>query len=518
MAEHNDTLPTGGHGGAGSQPIAITRLIDHGYVPLRLRTPDTTLGIVAGAMDPGPDPGDGTDPKDEVDPQENPRIPAAYTYFGQFIDHDLTFDTVSSLDTGPSKPNNERTPRLDLDCVYGLGIDSAPYMYDTDTGALLTNPNGFDLPRAGNHRAIIGDPRNDENSIVCQVQRGFIKFHNAVVKRLIDTGKAKPGKDAFEAARREVRLTYQAVVIHDYLVRIVADDVALAFENDRRRLGDGAFKLYPRAKWATLPIEFTVAAYRYGHSMIRNAYRMNTGQAHPQHIFEGEADGKDSLVGFGTLDESHDVDWRLFLPAPSAATAPGQVMANDDDSKGRMQFAYKIDTSVVRPIAVLPSRIVGAAVLSPFAALAARNLKRAYNFDTPSGQDVAHALGINPLSGGDLAIRMKGGFKTFGELGIIDPADVRALVEATPLWLYVLMEAQSTINRDIDFEDDKHKLEPTALGPVGGRILLEVFHGILLNDEESLLHAHNWRPMARPDGDQSRLTLWDIFVFAGEIR
>jgi Animal haem peroxidase len=527
MDDKLQNMPTGSHGGQGSQDAAFTRLLNPStFTPLRLSDPDHAFAVITGVL-PDSTVASGTnqgadDPNDDPDPLENPRVPAGYTYFGQFIDHDLTFDTTSSLNTTRQRPNNERTPRLDLDCVYGLGFNGAPYMYEPN-GKLVIDPATGDLPRAANDRAIIGDPRNDENSIVCQVQRGFINFHNKVVDRLIASG-TKPGVDAWTAARREVQWTYQTVILNDYLVRIIQDDVRGAFQEAK---GPGSmFRLYKHHKWNALPLEFTAAAYRFGHSMIRNAYRLNPAQPSPQRIFDGMDDGKDSLVGFGALDPSHHVKWGLLLPAPGMPnTAPGQAPANDGPKgdKNRLQFAYKMDTSLVAPLLALPPRIAGNPLpADPFRALAARNLKRAYNFRVPSGQDVARALHIEPLPADRIEIRTNGGTTSNGFVKVIDlpgldPADAWAIAKNTPLWLYCLMEAQQVIPRDLPYDDDRQTAVTTALGPVGGRILLEVFHGILLADGESVIGSHaaeNWVPMANPD--RTKLTLWDIFAFAGE--
>src|SRR6185437_15636315 len=113
-----------------------------------------------------------------------------YTYFGQFIDHDLTFDPASSLQkqNDPDALVDYRTPRFDLDNVYGRGPDDQPYLYEDGRTFILgrklsgaqANPRARDLPRSAvndakshPHRAIIGDPRNDENVIVSQLQGLF---------------------------------------------------------------------------------------------------------------------------------------------------------------------------------------------------------------------------------------------------------------------------------------------------------------------------------------------------------
>jgi len=126
-------------------------------------------------------------------PNDGP-IPAGYTYLGQFIDHDLTFDPVSSLqrDNDPASIVDYRTPRFDLDCVYGRGPDDDPYLFWTDgvrmrLGRRMTNRKqklGYDVPRLeepdprrrhrgadDSEKAIIGDPRNDENVIIAQLSR-----------------------------------------------------------------------------------------------------------------------------------------------------------------------------------------------------------------------------------------------------------------------------------------------------------------------------------------------------------
>src|SRR5262245_16876036 len=181
---------------------------------------EANLADLAKAMVAGFDP-----PKDGIDAEES-GIPALYTYLGQFIDHDITFDPGSSLQrqNDPDALVDFRSPALDLDNVYGRGPDDQPYLYDGDKLFLLGepiqgggDPKATDLPRnnpgAGKpRRALIGDPRNDENTIVSQLQGLFLRFHN----RMVADHPTKP----FAEVQRLVRLHYQYLVLNDFLPRL----------------------------------------------------------------------------------------------------------------------------------------------------------------------------------------------------------------------------------------------------------------------------------------------------------
>src|SRR6202158_4327241 len=212
------------------------------------------------------------EPKDSPDAEES-GIPALYTYLGQFIDHDITFDPVSVL-TKAQDPDglvDFRTPALDLDNVYGRGPSDQTYLYD-NLKVLLGEPlkgagvpDAFDLPRFAG-RALIGDPRNDENSIVSQLQGLFLRFHN----RMVDDN---PGL-SFEALQQRVRFHYQYVVLNDFLPRIVSNAV-LSDLKTGGHYDQGKLKYFHWKTWPFMPVEFSVACYRLGHSMIRPGYRLN---------------------------------------------------------------------------------------------------------------------------------------------------------------------------------------------------------------------------------------------------
>src|SRR2546426_267677 len=154
----------------------------------------TDLGKPGGLLDASDDLGKGpvlliTDPSLSGNNPNNPTHTAGTTFFGQFVDHDITFDTSSHLGvtTDPAASPNARTPSLDLDSVYGGGPVANPELYDpADRDRLRIGFGGLfeDLPRVddGTNTAIIPDPRNDENLMIAGLQCAFILFHNNAVE------------------------------------------------------------------------------------------------------------------------------------------------------------------------------------------------------------------------------------------------------------------------------------------------------------------------------------------------
>ncbi len=509
--------------------------------------------------------------KDGGDPEENLCVPAGYTYFGQFIDHDLTFDSTSSLDPNSgSAASNLRTPRFDLDCVYGDGPDAQPFMYGDDGATLLyrQTPSVASLAKKDLARApesaglsIIGDKRNDENSIVCQIQLSFIKYHNAVVHAIKQKPNHPKGGALFAAARNEVRWTYQKLVVEDFLPRIVRKQVFadLTFtanpnqsKQDMLNARDKNYALYTADKRSNLPLEFVGAAYRYGHSGVRTGYRMNaqvdiknaqgkvTTKGGRFSIFPASNDatknaGADSLLGFDPLPSNQEIDhWGRFFPdyLPNGFGENDLLPKAVDETENtavRLQFAYKIDTNMVDPLGVLPRGPIAGegnakhaeAMLAPtplpdplasstFSArpsLALLNLLRGNTYRIASGQDVAIALkakGLpcDVLSTERLVIRTKqsDGSSKFEKIAPV-------FLHDTPLWFYVLAEAQKDIVDQLKltpFNEDALLSGPAAktqLGWVGGRIVAEVFYGLLDSDNESYVNAApaNWQPMLGGD-------------------
>ena len=175
-----------------------------------------------------------TNPALSAKNSDNPNLTAGFTFLGQFLDHDMTFDPTSSLErqADPEQIANFRTPSLGLDNVYGAGPGGSPHLYDTQGGKggkfLLEatgTANKFDLPRNSQKVALIGDPRDDENLIISQLQVAFLKFHNEVVDYVKTKIKLTGSDEIFAEAQRIVRWHYQWIVVHEFLRRTCGDAV-----------------------------------------------------------------------------------------------------------------------------------------------------------------------------------------------------------------------------------------------------------------------------------------------------
>ena len=475
--------------------FARMKLLDR---PAAASHSDADLTLLAAAMISPADPA-----KDGADDEENPFIPAGYTYLGQFVDHDLTFDTHSIFDDPKSleRASNMRTPRFDLDNVYGRGPDDQPYLFqDTFDGTMLLGDaleNGVkDVQRNAEGRAIIGDPRNDENAVVVQLQSAFIRFHNRMVARAVAAGLS--GRASFLWAQTQTRQHYQRILLDDFLPRIMdptASTVAPIFSS----LSTGhppTLRLYDLDRPPYMPIEFSVAAYRFGHSMIRPGYRLSAAAgdvplAAPDKkrvfaIFDGEEGG---LGGFKRLAKGMWIDWSLFFAkglAPGARLDNGPAAPNNAKGVKRTQLAYKIDTMVVTPVGTLPHGVA----FNP-SSLALRNLMRGRDFGLPSGQAAAIQVGAPVLSEEQLSVRVD---NEFGDRKPTKDISSRFAGNA-PLWFYILAEAEQEVFKGVKATPPKDPIElGSRLGPLGAAIVLETFVGLMMKDPESVLNPRAvWR-------------------------
>jgi Animal haem peroxidase len=415
---------------------------------------------------------------------DNTAIPVGFTYLGQFIDHDITFDPVSQITrkNDPDSLHNFRTPRFDLDSMYGFGPVASPHLYNRrDPDKLLTARNGArepDLPRNSQEIALVGDPRNDENILISQMQVAFLHFHNAVVEflraRRENLSKHRlPGESLFDTARRLVRWHYQWIVVHDFLPRVAGRDVVNELltqdAEGRPQIGN---VLYQPVRNAFIPVEFSVAAYRFGHSMIRADYQLNN--AIFANIFGRPADDPlTHLGGSRVLPDLWQIKWPLFFKFPGRRDP---------------QPSRTINAALSKPLLNLPVTVIGEEERERHPerrSLAARNLLRGKALRLPSGQAVAAEMGEPVL--------------TNSQLGLDDAA----WGDEAPLWFYILKESA------------RAPMGGKRLGRVGGRIVADVLLGLLEHDKESYVnHSAVWRPVRPLAPKAGDFKMNDLIKFA----
>jgi hypothetical protein len=387
---------------------------------------------------------------------DNPRIPAGWAFFGQFIAHDITHDRSPLQETEDvSALQNFRKPRLDLECVYGAGPVGQPYLYDVhDPDKFLIGNNRSstgDVPRNEQGLALIGDARNDTHLFVSQLHLAFLHFHNRIVDRLRATG-AK-SEAVFDQAARIVRRYYQWIVLHEFLPLSVGADLV----DDVLKSGS---KLCRFSGEPFIPVEFSDGAYRFGHAQIREAYDVNRNLRGVP-IFP-------DLVGICSVTPERQMDWRLFFSF---------------EGENPPQASRRIGPQLVPALMRLPQALVGKTPTAEFHSLASRDLYRGHSVALPSGEAIARAVGLEPWTAAEL--------KT---------AD--ANWSETPLWLYVLAEAEA-----------QHKGE--YLGELGGRIVAEVIIELLRSDPTSVLSEPDWQPELA--GANGKFGIADLLKYAGVV-
>lgn len=398
-------------------------------------------------------------------------VAVGQVFFGQFVDHDITLDVSSSLDTvnNPAEIVNVRTPTLDLDCVYGAGPEAMPFLFHS-TGEfrgvkLITGADAGDgphaaddLPRIG-EVAVIGDFRNDENRALSQIQLAMLRFHNGMVDRVHGDHPELEGKELYEEARKLCMWHYQWAVVHDFLAQICGEGVV------NRVLTQG--RKHYCSKTAFIPVEFSVAAYRFGHSMVPMKIQVQTGEA-PLSLF-GDVLGR----GFESIKD------------PRAAIDLHELF---DTREGRQtEKTGKLDTKLSSDLLQLPSNVD-----NQRRSLASRNLLRGQSFLLPSGEEVARRL-ERP------------------ETEISQIAGASGLNGGTPLWFYILKEAE-LIGRE---EIDGTRSPGEGLGPIGATIVAETIIGLIELDPRSWLsNDRSWTPSKREDDDTEISTVGEILTFA----
>jgi len=340
----------------------------------------------------------------------------------------------------------------------------------------------FDLPRDANNNAIIADSRNDENLLISQFHLAMLKFHNAVVDRLRadPTNASRSAQEIFKEAQQQVRWHYQWIVLNEFLPLTIGQDRV----DEILRNGPRFYRVHDRAQDSIfrsprreplIPVEFAVAAYRFGHSQIRPSYRANFGPADGSEFFAFIFDANSDDMRGGKRAPHRFIDWQTFFKFDSVNFRPNK----------------RIDTKLSTPLFLLPGSPPGPTApglpTDGVQSLASRNLIRHVNFGIPSGQAIARVMGAQVLTPAQLA-----------ELAPFK------MDQSTPLWYYILKEAE-VLEQGL------------RLGPVGGRIVGEVFIGLLKADKDSYLVVDkNWKPTL-PSAKSGDFEITDLLTFAGVV-
>lgn len=369
---------------------------------------------------------------------DSPNLAAGYTFFAQFLIHDLTYELVRRLSTDRIPGSTPGGPSsLRLQTLYGPGPEIAPHLYafydqEYFSGRLLDSPTGTkqDLPRNRQGRALIADPRNAENIVLAQLHLGMLRFHNAVVDLVASTG--DHGTALFNEAQRQVRWHYQWAIVNDFLPQLVGPDRVEAALNRNFDLRDS-----PQG----LPLELAQGILRYVYSQVRLKYQINDDA---DVTLVPAEERSDTLLRHRaqSIPSRLAVDWARFFDLGTSAP----------------QSSKLIDTKITPAFLDLPL------IEDPRPArrsVAVRFFLQGKRAGLPSGETVARALGESPNLPNTTALR-KLGFK------------------GTPLLYYVLAEAEQQYQTS---DNDR-------LGPVAGRLLADTLIRRLRLDPQSYLNAH----------------------------
>ncbi|PYX59145.1 MAG: hypothetical protein DMG76_06705 [Acidobacteria bacterium] len=298
--------------------------------------------------------------------------------------------------------------------------------------------------------ALVGDARNDTHLFISQLHLAFLHFHNRVVDAVRQKGAV--AAQVFDHSAQLVRWHYQWVVLHEFLPLTVGDDLV-------SELLQSGPKICRFENRPFIPVEFSDGAYRFGHAQVRSKYDVND-RVRDVPLFP-------DLVGICPVTPERQVDWKRMFRFKDGVPP---------------QASRRIGPLLVPALMKLPEALVGHAERPEFSSLASRDLYRGHAVEIPCGEAVGRAMGIEPC--------------TVAELKTEDSK----LSGGTPLWLYVLAEAEAQHNGEY-------------LGEVGGRIVAEVIFELLRHDPDSILNQRDWAPeLADSPG---KFGIADLLKFAG---
>jgi len=391
-------------------------------------------------------------------------VTAGFTYFGQFLHHDLTDDS-SSLEEArrlePEQIRNDQLPCFNLANLYGEGPFAGPHaaLYEPGGVRLRVGPKvsltdgssrSFDLATDGN--VLAADRRAAENVILRQMTAFFARLHNCAVEQHRRDA-ANPEK-LFAQARRQLCWQFQRLIYEDYLPRLLDPDVYQRVFVENR----------PRLRWRefAVPAEFAAAAMRFGHSMVREEYFLSR-TSRDLKLPELATRARDPR----SLESEWAIEWGQFF---QNASIDSQAIT-----------ARPIDTKITAPLHRLPLPALHVFNLgAPTGGDGTINLPlltllRGAALRLPSGQTVARAFDEPELTLDELTRDCAGAPTPGGEV-----LRAHGLLRATPLFFYILREAEV-------------RGHGNHLGRVGSQIVAEVLHAALHRDAAAYIHHAEMR-------------------------
>lgn len=466
------------------------------------------------------------------------RLPPVYTYFGQFVNHDISAP-VGDVVTRPRPQGvgvvgttdppgldrsrrakmhvilksffNEQPNPLSLDSLYGDGPGSADpaiaALYEDDRkrfrlgmtrpeddvvftnaskdpGRVIHATGARDVLRQ-NRRPLIADLRNDENLIISQLHLAMMLFHNKMVAAL--EGAIGDAAACFVEARRQVTLHYHWLILNDFLENLLSPTVL------RTPLADRAQKLPGPGM---VPLEFTTAAFRFGHSMVGSGYDFNENFGQ-----DGRIEKRASLMQLFTFTTHRnmghpDAD---TLQLPDHWVIDWDRMSRESARGG----AERIDMNFANDML----NVMGASDIPVHGSILFRNLMRGFHRRIPFGQVIADACGQRPLGEDDIrAVMPAGSDRNPGSRALREFATDFGFLAETPAWLYFLAEA-------------RHHEQGQRVGPTASHIIADTIVGLMrfLNSPVLDQHGGGWHPAQSPikgSGGEPLTSIRALLMFA----
>jgi hypothetical protein len=406
---------------------------------------------------------------------ENPYLPSGYTYLLQLVAHDLvqTSLAISIVEDATTGTRNVRSSALRLTTIYGDGPSACPFAYAIDDEPIYDRTPTRTLLRLGRMKdtgcpfrdiarstadnetidlknqitePLVADARNDDHAILAQMTALFYHLHNGILSLLPTRDERKMADSPWEAAfdrylcaRDAATLIYRNVVKKDLMKRLLHPDIYRAYAVESPIFLDPESK-YPdslvefvgppsgrRSGDWRVPLEFSHAAFRFAHAMVRDRYQINDSANFS--IIDALRQNSTLSPNAMPLDHTWIVRWSHFFeidgtrPNLSRRIGPELsrilLLPDEIDHKKSKYLAYRD---------LLSSGFVGLWSVNSLIEEIRKKRPEFIELSTLLKDDQERAKAVRDWLGPP----KKGGFQQ---------EDIDTLADDTPLYLFVLLEA-----------------------------------------------------------------------------